>query len=101
MISHLFLHSSEFRFPALDPVLVYDLDKSQLTDLFSAWGQPAYRARQVWEGLYRHFYDSPDQFTALPKSLRQRMARELDFAPFQPHAVIDSRDGMTRKTALR
>ena len=88
-------------FPALDQVLVYDLDKSQLTDLFAAWGQPPYRARQVWEGLYRQFYDSPDQFTALPKSLRQKMARELDFAPFRHHAVIDSRDGMTRKTALK
>lgn len=90
-----------FWFLSLDQQLVYDLDRSQITDLLVSWGQPAYRAGQVWQGLYRHFYESPDHFTALPKSLRQRMARELDFNAFQPYAVIDSQDGMTRKTALR
>jgi len=85
----------------LDQIPVYDLDKAQLTELLSRWGQPAYRAGQIWEGLYRHFYDSSDQFTALPKSLRVQMAEALDFTPFRAQAVIDSRDGQTRKTALR
>ena len=78
--------------------LVYDLDRSDLISLLASWGEPAYRAGQVWNGLYRSFYDSPGEFTALPKTLRQRMASELRFEAFAPKLFLDSSDGQTRKT---
>jgi 23S rRNA (adenine2503-C2)-methyltransferase len=80
------------------PPLIFDLDRSDLLALFESWGEPAYRAQQVWEGLYRHFYDSPEQFTALPKPLRIKLATELRFVPFRPKLFLDSSDGQTRKT---
>ncbi len=78
--------------------LIYDFDRSDLIAQFAVWGEPAYRADQVWEGLYRHFYDSPDQFTNLPKALRGKLAEGLRFSAFEPKLTLDSSDGLTRKT---
>ncbi len=48
-------------------MLIYDLDLPALTNLLQKWDEPAYRAKQVWQGLYQHLYNSPDEFTNLPK----------------------------------
>ncbi|MBK8417298.1 MAG: 23S rRNA (adenine(2503)-C2)-methyltransferase, partial [Anaerolineales bacterium] len=37
-------------------MLIYDLDFPELTKLLKEWKEPAYRAKQVWQGLYQHFY---------------------------------------------
>ena len=78
-------------------MLVYDLDKDQLINLLKEWDEPPYRAKQVWQGLYRHFYDSPQQFTNLPKSLREKLD-PLFFSPIKPKLYLDSSDRQTRKT---
>ena len=79
-------------------MLIYDIDIQELTGLLKEWNEPAYRARQIWQGLYQHFYDSPEQFTNLPASLRERMAKEFIFAPFKVKTYLDSADRFTRKT---
>jgi 23S rRNA (adenine2503-C2)-methyltransferase len=79
-------------------MLIYDLDLPSLTALLAEWGQPAYRARQIWQGLYQHFYDSPEQFTSLPTSLRAKLAQEFTFTPFTVKTWLASSDGFTRKT---
>lgn len=79
-------------------MLIYDLDLPALTDIFKSWDEPAYRARQVWQGLYHHLYDSPEQFTSLPNTLRTKMANEFVFSPFKVKVFQDSSDGSTRKT---
>jgi 23S rRNA (adenine2503-C2)-methyltransferase len=78
--------------------LIYDLDFDGLTSQLNSWGEPPYRASQIWQGLYRHFYDTPGQFTSLPASLRERLAGELDFSPLKATHHQDSADGFTRKT---
>jgi len=79
-------------------MLIYDLDLPALTDLLKEWNEPAYRAKQIWQGLYQHLYSSPEQFTSLPKLLREKMAEHLTFAPFKIKTYLDSSDGFTRKT---
>ncbi len=79
-------------------MLIYDLDFSALADLIQRWGEPPYRAKQIWQGIYQSLYDSPEQFTNLPKPLRERMAREFSFFPFSVKTYLDSSDGHTRKT---
>jgi len=79
-------------------MLIYDLDLDQISDLLRGWNEPAYRARQIWQGLYQHFYDSPEQFTNLPKSLREKLGQTLSFSPIKPKLYLDSSDGQTRKT---
>jgi 23S rRNA (adenine2503-C2)-methyltransferase len=52
----------------------YDVGRDALGGLLD--DQPTYRAGQVWDGLYKRLR-SPEQMTDLPKSLRERLAREL------------------------
>lgn len=80
------------------PILIYDLDLPALTELFISWGEPAFRAKQVWQGLYKNLWTSTKEFTNLPKSLRETMRDRLVFSPLTPTIKLDSHDGQTRKT---
>ncbi len=82
-------------------MLIYDLDLPVLVELLNSYGQPPYRATQIWQGLYRHFYNSPSQFSSLPETLRERLASELDFEGITPLHSMDSTDGQTRKTLFQ
>ncbi|MBM3153074.1 MAG: 23S rRNA (adenine(2503)-C(2))-methyltransferase RlmN [Chloroflexi bacterium] len=78
--------------------LAYDLPLEGFTDLLAGWGEPAYRARQVWQGLYRHYWNHPGQFTILPGGLRSRLDESLRFDPLAPSTTLESTDGATVKT---
>ncbi len=87
--------------------LIFDLDLSDLTELLVSWGEPVFRSKQIWQGLYHQFWTSPDQFTALPKKLREILANnfqqtqndlQLSFSSLSPTTVLDLSDGETRKT---
>ncbi|GAP18284.1 23S rRNA (adenine(2503)-C(2))-methyltransferase RlmN [Levilinea saccharolytica] len=82
-----------------DPLpLIYDLDLPELQDLLKSWGEPAFRARQIWQGLYQHLWDSPEQFTNIPASLREKLFTGFRFSALQPAQVLSSNDGETVKT---
>src|SRR6516164_2277574 len=49
------------------------LTNQQLSEILEDIGQPAYRLRQLLDGLYRQRWTSLDQFTTLPKSLRDNL----------------------------
>ena len=78
--------------------LIYDLDLAELSSVMESLGQPAYRAGQVWQGLYRHFWRSPDEFTNLPASLRERLSGTFQFTGLTPLQTLQSTDGDTLKT---
>src|SRR5512146_1130414 len=82
-------------------MLIYDLDLQEIADRFQSWGEPSYRAAQVWHGLYRELYSSPAEFSNIPKPSRQRMAEAFDFTGIEPVRYLDSRDGLTRKTLFK
>ncbi len=79
----------------------FDLSLADLTAHLAAWGEPAYRARQVWQAVYRDLAAAPAEITTLPKPLRERLAAELSFAPLTPAADLRSADGQTRKRLWR
>ncbi|MFZ5920509.1 MAG: 23S rRNA (adenine(2503)-C(2))-methyltransferase RlmN [Chloroflexota bacterium] len=78
--------------------LIYDFDLPELTERLAILGEPAYRARQLWQGLYRNFWQSPEEFTTLPAGLRGKLAETFAFAPLTPNRYLESSDGQTRKT---
>ncbi len=78
--------------------LIYDLDITQIEQLLSSWGEPTYRAGQIWQGLYCQLWAEPDHFSSLPKTLRQRMREELRFSSLLPRQTLQSSDGETTKT---
>jgi 23S rRNA (adenine2503-C2)-methyltransferase len=77
---------------------IYDYEYSELVSLLESWGEPQYRAGQIWQGLYRHFYDAPEQFTNLPGPLRTRIGESVGFTSLKTRLFQDSSDGQTRKT---
>ena len=85
----------------LEKQLIYDLELDELKDLLESWGEPGYRANQVWTGLYQHLRASPFEFPTLPKTLRDRLDQHFSFSHLNPTTVLESTDGETRKTLFR
>ncbi len=78
--------------------LIYDIPFPDLTSLLIEWGEPAYRAQQIWRGLYRDFWNTPNEFSNLPSYLRQKLAKSLEFNVLVPIMTLQSSDGETTKT---
>ncbi len=85
----------------MEKTLIYDLDFETLTQTLKDWGEPGYRARQVWNGLYKHLWATPDEFSTLPLDLRQKLEEHFTFTHLAPEIVLDSVDKQTRKTLFR
>lgn len=49
------------------------LNFQELTTILEGFGQPGYRARQLWQALYRERRSSIDEITTLPLALRQQL----------------------------
>ncbi len=79
----------------------YDLSFPHLQALLEGWGEPPFRARQVWEWLYVHLADDWEQMTNLPRPLRQRLADHLPRVAPRVLATQVSSDGLTRKDLLQ
>lgn len=71
----------------------YDVSPDDLATMLT--GLPRYRIDQVWSGLYEQLAD-PDDWTALPKSLRSQLAERLPTA-LTPVTESVSDDGDTVK----
>ena len=72
-----------------------------LYQLMSDWAEPVYRADQIWKGLYQNYWNSAEQFTNLPASIRTRLAGEFQFQVLKPIKTLESIDGKTIKTLFR
>jgi len=78
--------------------LIYDLDLPKLTEILMDWGQPKFRGRQIWLGIYQSLWSNPQEFSNLPKALRQRLESEFSFSNLKPITSLNSTDGDTQKT---
>jgi 23S rRNA (adenine2503-C2)-methyltransferase len=76
---------------------LYDLAIDELEALFKDWGEPTYRARQVWEWLYVHKVTSPSEMTNLPKALRERLEQETRLGNLAIATERQSRDGTVKR----
>jgi len=80
---------------------LYDLEYAELEALLTSWGEPRYRARQVWEWLYPKAVTSISAMSTLPKALRERLQAETQLYVPPVLAQQVSRDGETRKDLLQ
>ncbi len=76
---------------------LYEVDRHDLARLLH--GQPSYRVRQVWDGLYRRAL-RPSEMTDLPSSLRLRLGEELGLSLAEERRR-SSADGQTVKWLWR
>ena len=84
-----------------EPSSIYDLSLVQLQERLTGWGEPSYRALQVWQGLYKQLWSSPDSFTSLSKALRTRLGNEFSFSNLTAEISKTSEDKRTVKSLMR
>jgi 23S rRNA (adenine2503-C2)-methyltransferase len=86
-----------------DEIALLDLTRAQLRELLTSWGEPSFRADQVWGWLYRSLVSDFNQMRNLPKELRARLGKAAYLQTLTPLVESVSADGLTRKVlfALR
>jgi 23S rRNA (adenine2503-C2)-methyltransferase len=82
----------------MTPVFIYDLTLEELRTRLTLYGEPTFRALQIWQGLYQNLWEKPEDFRNLPKSLRLKLSLEFRFAAFTPLKIQKSSDKETVKT---
>lgn len=81
--------------------LIYDYSMPDLATLLAEWGQPEYRTRQIWQGLYCNFWNIANEFSMLPLALRKKLEDFFDFSALVPNITLVSSDGETIKTQFK
>lgn len=66
-----------------------------------AWGQPPFRARQIYRQLYINIVADPLAMTDLPLALRERLRAEASIGALTLERVQEADDGLTRKALFR
>jgi 23S rRNA (adenine2503-C2)-methyltransferase len=82
--------------PAPDRPNVYGLDLAQLADLVARYEVPKFHARQIYRWLYVKREFSANAWTDLPRSLRERLAAEIDVDPGRITARVEAADGTVK-----
>ena len=77
--------------------LINDLTKQELTERITESGEPAYRAQQIWQMIYKQLIASPNDFSNLSRELRQKLDETYCFEPLDVKKDLKSSDGQTNK----
>ena len=90
--------SSESTIPITQPVLpsLLSMTKDDIVEIFKQHNEPAYRAAQVLEWIYKHRVNSIDEMTNLSESLRDKLTHQFRFKTLNCVTVQGSAD-TTRK----
>jgi len=80
---------------------LYDLALPDIERMVGEWGQPAYRARQLYRQLYVNLEDGPAAMTDLPMALRERLAIETRMGVPELARLQTADEGLTRKALFR
>jgi len=76
---------------------VFEMKYEDLLELLSSWGEPSYRADQIWSWLYRSLVSRPTEMRNLPQELRRRLGESLGWQSLWPIDRLFSDDGLTEK----
>ncbi len=82
------------------PIDLRELSKEEVTTLVAELGDKPYRAKQVWEWLWKKHAPSIDAMSDIPKELRQKLAERAVLRPLAIAEQQRSDDG-TVKCAFR
>ena len=80
---------------------ILNLAFAELQAQLALWGEPGFRARQVWDWLYVHLAGGFEEMSNLPMALRERLGQYYTIDPFERVHELVSEDGLTRKALLR
>ncbi len=82
--------------PALKSI--YDLNYTEIVDIVKEIGQPKFRADQIWQGIYKHYWSEPDQFVGLPTAMRKLLRDRIQFSSLAIAKELHSNDHQTVKS---
>lgn len=82
-------------------VPLLDFTLPELTDYVVSLGQPKFRARQLWDWMYKSYVADFEQMTNLPKALRERLKAEALVDPLTPVAQLVSLAKDTQKVLFQ
>jgi 23S rRNA (adenine2503-C2)-methyltransferase len=80
---------------------LYDFTFDQLAKQLAEMGEPAFRAKQIWQWMYQRMAGSIDEMSDLPKPLRAKLNDKFVLNRITPVTEAQSSDGWTRKWLLR
>jgi 23S rRNA (adenine2503-C2)-methyltransferase len=69
--------------------------------MLAQWGEPSFRADQLYGWLYERLVDDFGAMTNLPQSLRDRLAAVASCTPLRLVEEVVSRDGRARKALVQ
>ncbi len=78
------------------PPCLTSFSLSELEEYFKSVGEPAYRARQVFQGVYQRGLSDFSAFTDLPVTLREKLAGEFVINPLELEQTASSTDGTVK-----
>ncbi len=70
--------------------------RTELTELFRELGEPLFRADQVFRGLHERRLTSFDEFSDLPKALREKLTSSASISTLSVESRFTSVDGTRR-----
>jgi len=76
---------------------ILDESVEQIAAQLEVWGERPFRARQIWQWLYRHVADRFSAMDNLPVALRRRLAETYSLQPLRPLLTEVSADRLSRK----
>jgi 23S rRNA (adenine2503-C2)-methyltransferase len=83
--------------PGLPGRYLLGLDLRELTELMQEFGEPDYRAQQLYEAVYRQRLARLAEVTTLPRSVRERLQqRSVDVGQPRIEKKVTARDGTVR-----
>ena len=74
---------------------------AELQSRLMAWGEPGFRAQQVWRWLYVRLAADYEAMSDLPRALRERLRATYCLDPLTPVEELISEDRLTRKVLFR
>ncbi len=78
-----------------------DASPADIASLLAGWGEPAFRAKQIYRQLYVNLAATPAAMTDLPAALRERLAAETTLGSLRPDQRHEGDDGRTVKVLWR
>ncbi|MGA0369213.1 MAG: 23S rRNA (adenine(2503)-C(2))-methyltransferase RlmN, partial [Kiritimatiellia bacterium] len=82
------------------PVNLLDLNLSSLTEQVKAWGQPAFRAKQLYRQLWIKQAETFDEMSDLPAAFRELLQAKACISTLRNLLVRRGDGGLTRKAVF-
>lgn len=84
-----------------DRIDLLNLSFEELVQLVVEWGQPRFRAVQIWRWLYHTLAEDPAEMANLPQELRDRLRESAYVTRIEPSDTILADDGLTHKVLFK